>query len=602
MWFERKTRGPRHANSSPERLVTIGKRLTVPLILALAALTWGAATAPQTGSGPRRTIELAALKNCGSKPDAGSTGASGTLIPSSQRTVSQDGQSVSGSRYQAALTITADRARLSNVQVDGTVLVLGDGVNLDHVTARSVVISGASDVTVSNSNLSGGSSALQVTADRGPVSNVILTRNYVHDLAAPQTSHSGTHVRGATGLRITCSNYQLGAYGNAAVFLENANGGTKDITLEHNWLGGGGFTLSSGATGVRVANNIFEGGYRWGLCRNASAQPLTASGNVLADGSPVVPCGRGGARAGATSTPAADSASSPSASPTSSATTSTRTSTSATTSPSSSATRAATSTSTRSAISSAPVSTASGATSGCAFKPSSANTGAGGARTNSGVTTLGDGQSLSNVNTASLVISGNNVTLRNVKVNGRVLVRGSHVLIDHVTAENISVSSASNVTVQYANIGYGSGDGLDVTSDRGTMVRNVVLAYNYVHDPRVPDTAHYDGIQVRGVDGLAITCSVFDAGPYQPMYNAGIYLEDANGGDSNITVARNWVYGFGFSVMMDAVNTTLDSNRIGGDIHWGPCRLGERTGNTGLSSTGNVWDPTGASLALCTQG
>ena len=216
------------------------------------------------------------------------------------------------------------------------------------------------------------------------------------------------------------------------------------------------------------------------------------------------------------------------------------------------------------------------------------------------MTKLRDHQSLSNATVDQLVITGSDVTVRNVKVNGTVGITGDRVLVDRVTAKGVSISSATSVTVQDSDLGYGRGDGIHVTSDRGRKVRDVVLHGNYVHDPRVPDDAHYDGIQVRGVDGLSITCSVFDAGPYKPMYNAGIYLEDANGGDSNITVAHNWVYGFGFSVMMDAVNTTLDSNRIGGDIHWGTCRLGDRTGNTGLRSTANVDERSDQPVALCT--
>ncbi len=239
------------------------------------------------------------------------------------------------------------------------------------------------------------------------------------------------------------------------------------------------------------------------------------------------------------------------------------------------------------------------AVAGCSIKPSAATTGASGTRSNSSVTTLADGQVLQNVNVDHLRISGNKVTVRNVQVNGGILVIGDGTMIDHVTAEGVSISSASNTTVQYTNVGFGSGDGIHITSDRGRLVRNATLRYNYVHDPRVGDTAHYDGTQVRGVDGLSIICSVYDPGPYQHMFNAAIYLEDANGGDSNITVARNWLYGFGFSVMMDATNVTLDSNRVGGDIHWGTCRLGTRTGNTNLRSVGNVHDNTGAAMDLC---
>jgi hypothetical protein len=134
------------------------------------------------------------------------------------------------------------------------------------------------------------------------------------------------------------------------------------------------------------------------------------------------------------------------------------------------------------------------------------------------------------------------------------------------------------------------------------MVKNVTLRYNYVHDPRVPSTAHYDGTQVRGVSGLTIHCSVYDAGPYKPQFNAAIYLENANGGDSNAVVDHNWLYGFGFSVMVDARSATFANNRIGGDIHWRPCYLGTSSGSGGFTSVNNVWDSSDKSVNLCGMG
>lgn len=236
---------------------------------------------------------------------------------------------------------------------------------------------------------------------------------------------------------------------------------------------------------------------------------------------------------------------------------------------------------------------------GCVFKPSAATTGAKGTRSASSATNVAAGRTLANVNVQKLVITNPNVTVRNVAVNGSIVVRANGVTLDHVTSKSIAVSSASNVRVQFANVGFTGGDGINVTSDRGVMSRNITFAYNYVHDPRVSNTAHYDGTQVRGVNGMTIACSVYNPGAYKPQFNAGIYLEDANGGTSNVRVTNNWVYGFGFSIMMDAANTSLLSNRVGGDIHWGTCYKGKRVGTRGLVSTANAWDANSRSLALC---
>ena len=74
-------------------------------------------------------------------------------------------------------------------------------------------------------------------------------------------------------------------------------------------------------------------------------------------------------------------------------------------------------------------------------------------------------------------------------------------------------------------------------------------------------------------------------------------LEDANGGTGDVAVQNNWIYGGAFSVMMDARNTKLLGNQLGGDIHWNTCYLGTRVGNAGLVSTGNTRD--GQPINLC---
>jgi hypothetical protein len=237
------------------------------------------------------------------------------------------------------------------------------------------------------------------------------------------------------------------------------------------------------------------------------------------------------------------------------------------------------------------------------LKPSAANTGATGSRSRSSVSVLNDGQTLQNADVAnSIEIRGNNVTVRNVSVAGNILVTGDNAMIDHVTAQGVAISSASGTTLQYANIGYSKEDGIHVTSDRGRMIRNAVLRYNYVHEPRVPSDAHYDGTQVRGVDGLTVDCSVYDPGPFQWTLNAAVYLEDANGGDTNVRVTNNWLYGHAFPVMVDAGTSTFTNNRIGGDIKWDVCYPGKNLNTSNFKSSGNVWDATNAKLNLCGLG
>ena len=235
----------------------------------------------------------------------------------------------------------------------------------------------------------------------------------------------------------------------------------------------------------------------------------------------------------------------------------------------------------------------------CDVKPGKSNTGPSGALQDSPTTVLESGQTLENARVASLEIRGKGVTVRNVEVTDAILITGDDATLDHVSTSGIAISSASGATVQYVNVGNSAEDGIHVTSDRGRLVKNVLLKYNYIHTPQVPNDAHYDGTQVRGVDGLVVFCSTYDPGAYRPQYNAAVYLEDANGGDTNVSVEKNWLYGFGFSVMVDANKTRIVGNRVGGDIHWGTCSVGRSADQATLEVSDNVKDDTNAADPMC---
>ena len=520
--------GARRARTNPRKpvLATVVAATVIGLVSA-GLVSTSAASAPVT--------------RCMSKPNATNTGASGKRVTSKVKALVKSESTLKNAELAGALTVAGDGSIVRNVSVNGPVFVTGDHVTLDRVSAKGVIVSGASDVTVRRSNISGGGTAVYVTSNRAKqrVRQLKLIGNYIHDPASDaQDSYSGTHLRGAQGVTISCSNYALGAYGRAAILMEDANGGTSRVTVARNWLDGGGFTVVANAKGVALRNNTFGRSAKNGICKATSGHSIRQSRNRTSDGAQVQPCPSSGRGPSSTA--------SPTATPTSPAATATTSGPTATSKPTTSAVaptpRTTTSAPTPKVTTTAPVArpsvTASGtfrpspttssatatptkgttapANSSCSVKPSAATTGASGSRTNSSVRVLDDGQTLQNADVGgSIEIRGNNVTVRNVSVAGSILVTGDNAMIDHVTAKGVSISSASGTTVQYANIGYSKGDGMHVTSDGGKMIRNVVLRYNYIHDPRVPSDAHYDGIQVRGVNGLTIDCSVYDPGPFQ---------------------------------------------------------------------------------------
>lgn len=238
----------------------------------------------------------------------------------------------------------------------------------------------------------------------------------------------------------------------------------------------------------------------------------------------------------------------------------------------------------------------------CEIRPSADNTGASGDLRSEAVTVIEkNGVTLEDARVPSLEIRANNVTLRNVEVAGNILVTGDNATIDHVTTTGLALSSVSGATVQYTEVSGSPEDAIHITSDAGSRVRDVTLRYNYIHSPAVPPGAHYDGTQVRGADGLLVKCSTYDAGSYRSSYNAAIYLEDANGGESNVTIENNWLNGWGFSVMLDAPGTRIIGNSLGGDTRWGSCYLGVGTSLASLDIRDNVNTESGENDPMCAE-
>ncbi|MDT3443497.1 MULTISPECIES: right-handed parallel beta-helix repeat-containing protein [unclassified Pseudofrankia] len=203
----------------------------------------------------------------------------------------------------------------------------------------------------------------------------------------------------------------------------------------------------------------------------------------------------------------------------------------------------------------------------------------------------------------TLTIYANRVTIRNSVAPGGIVVRGSDVTIDHVRTTGIAIANGSHHVVRYTDISGGS-DAIQISSAYDP-VSDVTLANNYLHGPNPPPDAHYDGIQVRGIDGLRVTCSNLDLVPFAMNHNAGIYLEWAGAGNRNVTIDHNWINGGGFSLRVDAENLQVVDNQFGRADHFGLCNNDRRNSGGGqrtFVSRGNVWKDTGAAVNLCGQG
>lgn len=240
---------------------------------------------------------------CRAKPDATNTGASGQLNVSHVRSLAKPNSRLTNVKLKGPLVVSGDDSVVRNVSVRGRVIVTGDDITLDHVTATGVVASGASNLTVSSADVSGGGTAVYLTSGSGgEASRVKLFGNYIHDPVSKKLgSYSGTHLRGAKDVTISCSNYALGGYGKAAIYMEDVSGNTSNVVVSNNWLSGGDFTVSTDANQVTLKKNVFGTSAKSGVCQTAG-QPISQSRNRMSDGSRIRPCPRGQGTSGVTPT------------------------------------------------------------------------------------------------------------------------------------------------------------------------------------------------------------------------------------------------------------------------------------------------------------
>lgn len=169
-----------------------------------------------------------------------------------------------------------------------------------------------------------------------------------------------------------------------------------------------------------------------------------------------------------------------------------------------------------------------------------------------------------------LVLEGDDQTLRDVRVDGKVLVIGDGVVIEDSELGALSVSGAASFRASRVEIfGHAGSDGIHVTSDRG-RVTDLTIEDSWIHSPQVTESSHYDGIQVRGVDNMVFRGNHVDLGPHREQFTAAVFLQDANGGNATVVVEGNLINGGGYSLYVGGADITVVDNVFGPDVRWGP--------------------------------
>lgn len=146
-----------------------------------------------------------------------------------------------------------------------------------------------------------------------------------------------------------------------------------------------------------------------------------------------------------------------------------------------------------------------------------------------------------------LYLKGDHNTLVGCKVTGRLYHSGDYnaVLDSDVACASLGGGGSHKTIKRCRWTGMVDQDGIHLSSDP-IRVSDVLLEGNYIGNPMIPDTsnAHYDGIQVRGVDRLAMYGNFFDVWDgvetYEGSYNSTVFLQDANGGNYDVLMDGNW--------------------------------------------------------------
>ena len=138
---------------------------------------------------------------------------------------------------------------------------------------------------------------------------------------------------------------------------------------------------------------------------------------------------------------------------------------------------------------------------------------------------------------------GDGLTLRNVRVTGTAIFRGDDLRVEDSELGAVVLSGTQGATLSRVEVFGRSGrDGILINS-RTTQVTDVVIEDSWVHSPAVTAGSGYEGIDVRGVDGLTIDNVLVDLGAHHPEHVAALRLHDDNGGSKRVTVTGSRLLG-----------------------------------------------------------
>lgn len=238
-------------------------------------------------------------------PDASNTGVpSGTTLTNSGSiNVTTDGQVIDAKNITGTITVNASNVVIKNSKINAGTAYWGIEIDSGSATIQDSEITGSAAGAVWGKHYTLLRDNIHDFHGDGMKLNegVTVKDSWIHNA----TTQNGQHADGMQ-LEVGASNVliqhnsinPLESGSNAAVFIKNDLGPDNTVgpvTVDHNLLGGGGFTLyaykgSSGLIqgGVTIENNHFLRDFEYGPM--AINIPVTCSGNVYDDNNAAISC------------------------------------------------------------------------------------------------------------------------------------------------------------------------------------------------------------------------------------------------------------------------------------------------------------------------
>jgi hypothetical protein len=261
-------------------------------------------------SGGGGSVPIEAGQGSDAPPDGAVAAACSGPKPSAANTGVKPGRTLT---RRGSITVTNDNTIVEDLDILGTIVVSANNVTIRNVritTGNDCPIryfdNGKTGLLVEDSELVGGKTAAiafrDYTARRLNIhggtdglkadANVLIEDCWIHDLSNRSGEHNdGVESTGGTGVTIRHNN--ISGASNACVQTGDENAATEDLTVECNWLDGGGYALNIRGTGATVPKNTRIINNRFG--RNSGYGPWTiddpaptVTGNVYDDtGEPI---------------------------------------------------------------------------------------------------------------------------------------------------------------------------------------------------------------------------------------------------------------------------------------------------------------------------